>query len=74
MKKINLLILFASVLFFSARPVKYDVGDTVANFKLKNYDGSMVSLSDYKDAKGAIVIFDCRLVSGPAFLKVLSAF
>lgn len=60
MKKINLLILFASVLFFSARPVKYDVGDTVANFKLKNYDGSMVSLSDYKDAKGAIVIFDCN--------------
>jgi peroxiredoxin len=36
------------------------VGDTVADFKLKNVDGKMVSLSDYKDAKGVIVIFDCN--------------
>lgn len=38
----------------------YGVGDTVADFKLKNVDGKMVSLSDYKSGKGAIVIFDCN--------------
>ncbi|MBY0432539.1 MAG: thioredoxin family protein [Cyclobacteriaceae bacterium] len=43
-------------------PVKngYEVGDTAADFKLKNVDGKMVSLSDWKDAKGFIVIFDCN--------------
>jgi peroxiredoxin len=38
----------------------YGVGDTVADFKLKNVDGKMVSLSDYKNSKGVIVIFDCN--------------
>lgn len=38
----------------------YGVGDTVSDFKLKNVDGKMVSLSDYKSGKGAIVIFDCN--------------
>ena len=43
-------------------PVKteYEVGDSATDFKLKNVDGKMVSLSDYKDAKGYIVIFDCN--------------
>lgn len=44
----------------SAVRVGYEVGDTVADFKLKNTNGKMVALSDYKDAKGAIVIFDCN--------------
>jgi len=39
---------------------RYEVGDSVADFKLKNVDGKMVSLSDYHDEKGAIVIFDCN--------------
>jgi peroxiredoxin len=38
----------------------YNVGDTVADFRLKNVDGKMVALSDYKDVKGVIVIFDCN--------------
>lgn len=38
--------------------VNYGVGDTVSDFKLKNVDGKMVSLSDYDDAIGMIVIFD----------------
>jgi len=38
----------------------YQVGDTASDFKLKNVDGKMVSLADYKDAKGYIVIFDCN--------------
>ena len=38
----------------------YEVGDTASDFRLKNVDGKMVSLADYKSAKGAIVIFDCN--------------
>jgi len=38
----------------------YGLGDTVSDFKLKNFDGKMVSLSDYKDSKGVILIFDCN--------------
>jgi len=43
-------------------PVKsgYEIGDSATDFKLKNVDGKMVSLSDYRDAKGYIVIFDCN--------------
>lgn len=36
------------------------VGDKAPDFKLKNIDGTMVSLADYKDAKGYIVIFTCN--------------
>ena len=36
------------------------VGDTAPDFKLKNVDGKMVSLSDYKDAHGYIVAFTCN--------------
>ena len=35
----------------------YEIGDTATDFKLMNVDGSMVSLSDYPDTKGYIVIF-----------------
>jgi len=38
----------------------YTIGDTATDFKLKDVDGSMVSLSDYKEAKGFIVIFTCN--------------
>jgi len=38
----------------------YKVGDNATDFKLKNIDGNMVSLVDYKDAKGFIVVFTCN--------------
>lgn len=38
----------------------YKIGDVATDFKLKNIDDTMVSLSDYKDAKGFIVIFTCN--------------
>lgn len=38
----------------------YSVGDVVSDFKLKNVDNKFVSLADYKNEKGAIVIFDCN--------------
>lgn len=38
----------------------YKVGEQAADFSLKNVDGSMVSLKDYKNVKGYIVIFTCN--------------
>jgi len=61
MKKIFIPALLLIVLALSAgRTAKYEVGDNVADFKLKNTDGKFVSLSDYADKKGVVVIFDCN--------------
>lgn len=38
----------------------YAVGDAATDFSLKNIDGKMVSLADYKQAKGFIVVFTCN--------------
>ncbi|HWB64416.1 MAG TPA: thioredoxin family protein [Chitinophagales bacterium] len=38
----------------------YKVGDMATDFNLKNVDGKMVSLGNYKDAKGFIVVFTCN--------------
>lgn len=38
----------------------YDVGAEIQDFKLKNIDGEMVSLSDYSKAKGFIITFTCN--------------
>ncbi len=61
MKKLIVLIVVALV-GLAARPAKngYEVGDLVADFTLKNVDGKLVSLANFKDAKGFIVIFDCN--------------
>ena len=40
--------------------VSYTIGDKAEDFSLKNIDGKNVSLADYKDAKGFIVIFTCN--------------
>ncbi len=60
MKALFLSLIMA--LLWAGAPIKegYEVGDTAADFKLKNVDGKMVSLGDYKNAKGFIVIFDCN--------------
>jgi len=52
----TLLFLFSFSLFADG----YEVGDKAGDFKLKNVDGSMVSLADYPDAKGFVVIFTCN--------------
>lgn len=44
----------------ASTPVGYAVGDIAEDFSLKNVSGDTVSLSDYKDAKGVIVIFTCN--------------
>ncbi|SFC58349.1 AhpC/TSA family protein [Flagellimonas taeanensis] len=38
----------------------YEIGDVASDFSLKNVDGKMVSLSDYANAKGFLVIFTCN--------------
>lgn len=61
MKKIKLFTVISfMVVLISGKPVKYEIGDTVMDFKLKNIDGKSVALSDYKTSKGAIVVFDCN--------------
>lgn len=41
-------------------PEGYKVGDEAMDFKLKNIDGKEVSLAQFTDAKGYIVIFTCN--------------
>ena len=41
-------------------PVGYAVGDVVNNFSLMNVDGNNVSLNDYIDKEGVIVVFTCN--------------
>lgn len=38
----------------------YGIGDYVKDFTLPNVDGNTVSLADYSDAKGFIVVFTCN--------------
>jgi peroxiredoxin len=40
--------------------LSYQIGDVAEDFKLKNVDGKMVSLTDFEEAKGFIVIFTCN--------------
>lgn len=62
MKPNSTLIITVCLFLISARTAapNYGIGDTVSDFKLKNVDGRMISLSDYKTAKGVILIFDCN--------------
>jgi len=60
MKNILFSILAVLILVSSATKSGYEIGDKVDDFKLKNVDGEVISLADFKDAKGFIVIFDCN--------------
>lgn len=58
----TVIVLFMSA-FIIPKPVVsegYKIGDVVKDFKLKNIDGKMISLSDYKEAKGFIITFTCN--------------
>lgn len=60
MHTLALLVVFLLVAAIPASDNGYQVGDTATDFKLKNVDGKMVSMKDYKDAKGFIVTFTCN--------------
>jgi peroxiredoxin len=64
---IKLMLAVCLVLLFSAFAITkttisegYKIGDIAEDFSLKNIDGNMVSLSDYKEAKGFIITFTCN--------------
>ncbi|WP_417799839.1 thioredoxin family protein [Tenacibaculum sp.] len=61
-KIILMLLVVASIsAFTSNNSGGYKVGDVAADFALKNINGKMVSLADYKEAKGFIVVFTCNM-------------
>ncbi len=57
------LLVTVAVLFVNATDANvngYEVGDYAKDFSLKNIDGKMVSMADYGNAKGFIVVFTCN--------------
>ncbi|MCL6294304.1 thioredoxin family protein [Jejuia spongiicola] len=65
--KIKLIATLVTVMCVSAFTITnsnngdgYKVGDLAEDFSLKNINETMVSLSDYKDAKGFIITFTCN--------------
>ncbi len=59
MKNISLVFAFLSFSILSIAQ-GYQIGDVAADFSLKNIDNKMVSLSDYEEANGFIIIFTCN--------------
>lgn len=61
MKKISLFLLatFFTTTVLSAQS-GYDIGSTATDFKLENIDRTFLSLSDFEEAKGFIVVFTCN--------------
>ena len=65
MKAIKFIGAFVLVVVLAAFTVNkhaggYKVGDVATDFSLKNINNKNVSLKDFKDAKGYIVIFTCN--------------
>ena len=60
MKKFGILTLLTVILMSFTSTSGYQPGDKATDFKLKSVDGKMYSMSDYKDAKGFIVVFTCN--------------
>jgi len=60
MKKLILACLTLFVVNLVNAQTGYQVGDLAADFNLKNVDGKNVSLANYKNAKGYIVVFTCN--------------
>lgn len=65
-KVVKVVSALAMVLLVSAFAIKkennngYQVGDLAADFSLKNIDGKMVSMANFKEAKGFIIVFTCN--------------
>lgn len=61
LKIVGVFLLVGLLAAFTAKPVAgYKVGDMATDFSLKNTDNKKVSLKDFKDAKGFIVVFTCN--------------
>ncbi|MBC2839124.1 thioredoxin family protein [Robiginitalea sp. SC105] len=55
-----LLLAFLSLSVFPVFSQGYAIGDKAADFALPAVDGNTVSLSDFPDARGFIVVFTCN--------------
>ncbi|MFW5700622.1 MAG: thioredoxin family protein, partial [Cyclobacteriaceae bacterium] len=60
MKKMLFLFMFSVLAVIHISAQGYQVGDKAADFRLKNVDGNYVSMSDYPDARGFVVVFTCN--------------
>ncbi len=70
MKKLKSVLLILIIVIVSAFTQRnngdiiigngYKVGDIATDFSLKNINDAMISLADYKNAKGFIIIFTCN--------------
>lgn len=65
MRTLKLFAVLVFALTLSAFTTKtdgegYKIGDVATDFSLENIDGKMVSLSNFNDAKGFIVVFTCN--------------
>ncbi len=58
-KRVFLLVAILAVFGYSYAD-GYKIGDKANDFRLMNVDGKMVSMSDYPDAKGFILMFSCN--------------
>lgn len=54
------LLIFSGFSNYSEETSGYTIGDEIINFNLKNVDNTMVSLDDYPESKGFIIIFTCN--------------
>lgn len=60
-KKVCLPIIFVGIVaFISSSFLTYSNENIIKNFTLKSVDNKKVSLNDYKNAKGFIVVFICN--------------
>lgn len=55
-----MLVGVMSAFTFNKSDAGYQVGDMATDFSLKNVNSKNVSLADFKDAKGFIVVFTCN--------------
>jgi peroxiredoxin len=59
---ISVLLIMTALLFTNAKEnvEGYEVGNIASDFELPNIDGTKVSLSDFDQAKGFIIVFTCN--------------
>lgn len=65
MKKITYLLFLAFILIINSsfsgfKKEAFNPGDPAKDFNLKNIDGKLISLKNYMNEKGVIVIFTCN--------------
>ncbi len=61
-KLFAIILMFASGVLCAFYPVHsgYHIGDIAADFELKSTNGDMVSMGDFEEAKGFVIVFTCN--------------